>query len=86
MTDAKKPADAEAPGTDSYDKARDMAEKALGKYAEGHPREGDQLADKALRTDRHAVEDLVEELNEDAAVTGAPDLDAPAAKTGKDKA
>ena len=59
-----------------YEKARDLAEAALGEYAKGDEKKGDKLAEQAMRTDRHAVEELVEDLNEDAEVTGAPDLDA----------
>ena len=56
---------------DTYDKARDLAEAALGEYAHGHDEKGDKLAEQAVQTDRHAVEELVEELDEDAAATGA---------------
>ena len=62
---------------DTYDKARDLAEAALGEYAKGDEKKGDKLAEQAMKTDRHAVEELVDELNEDAEATGAPDLDAP---------
>ena len=62
---------------DAYDKARDLAEAALGEYAKGDERKGDKLAEQAMKTDRHAVEELVEDLNEDAEVTGVADVDAP---------
>ncbi len=55
----------------TYEKARGLAEAALDKYAHGAPKEGDKLAEKAVQTDRHAVEELVEEMDEDAKTTGA---------------
>ena len=65
MTDKKDTTEA------SYDKARDLAEAALEEYAHGDAKEGDKLAEKAVKTDRHAVEELVEEMDEDAANQGA---------------
>lgn len=56
---------------DTYEKARDLAEAALGEYAKGDEKKGDKLAGEAVKTDRHAVEELVEELDEDAETTGA---------------
>ena len=58
---------------ESYDKARDLAQAALGEYAHGNEKKGDKLAEQAVKIDRHAVEELVEELDEDAEVTGAAD-------------
>ncbi len=55
---------------ENYEKARDLAEAALDKYAHGAPKEGDKLAGEAVKIDRHAVEELVEELDENAAATG----------------
>ena len=55
---------------ETYDKARDLAEAALDKYAHGAPKEGDKLAARAVKIDRHAGEELVEEMDEDAAATG----------------
>ncbi len=60
----------------TYDKARDLAEAALGEYAKGDEKKGDKLAEQAMKTDRHAVEELVQDLDEDAAVTGVADVDA----------
>ncbi len=57
---------------DHYDEARDLAEAALDQYAKGHPRTGDKLAQEAVKTDRHAVEDLVEELGDEPAEAGSP--------------
>ncbi len=54
----------------TYDKAQDLAEAALEKYAHGDPKAGDKLAEKAVKTDRHAVEDLVADMDEDAGKKG----------------
>ncbi len=59
--------------TDTHEQARDLAEAALGEYAKGHEKQGDKLAEQAVKTDRHAVEELVEDLDEDARTTGAGD-------------
>ena len=56
---------------DKYDKARDLAEAALGEYAKGDEKKGDKLAEQAVKIDKHAVEELVEDLDEDAKTTGA---------------
>jgi hypothetical protein len=63
------------PNTDEhYEEARDLAEAALEQYAKGHPKVGDKLAGEAVQIDRHAVEDLVEEMgDEPAATSGAHD-------------
>lgn len=50
-----------------HDKARDLAEEALGAYAEGDEKKGDALAEKAI--DRSAVVEVVEDLDEDTAAT-----------------
>ena len=55
---------------DTYEKARDLAEAALEEYAHGQEKAGDKLAEQAVKTDRHAVEELVEEMDEDAETTG----------------
>ena len=55
----------------TYDKARDLAEAALEQYAHGDAKQGDKLAEKAVKTDRHAVKELVDEMDEDAANQGA---------------
>ena len=59
----------EKTGTE-HDKARDLAEDALGAYAKGDEKKGDALAEQAKKTDRSAVVEVVEELDEDAASTG----------------
>lgn len=53
-----------------HDKARDLAEEALGAYAKGDEKKGDALAEQAKTIDRSAVVEVVEDLDEDAAVTG----------------
>ncbi len=67
---------AEETTDDTYEKARDLAEAALGEYAHGNEKKGDKLAEQAVKTDRHAVEELVEELDEDAETTHAAKEDA----------
>jgi hypothetical protein len=54
----------------SYDRARDLAETALEEYAKGDKKKGDALADQAVQTDRRAVGDVVNEIDEDAQTTG----------------
>jgi hypothetical protein len=51
---------------DRHEQARDLAEKALEEYAKGDKKKGDQLAEEAAKIDRSAVEEVVEELDEDA--------------------
>ena len=62
--------------TDPSDKARDLAEAALGEYAKGDDEKGDRLAQQAIKIDKHAVEELARDLEEDAEVTGVADVDA----------
>ena len=62
---------------DTQDKssiARELSEQALGEYAKGNKAKGDQLAEQAVKTDRAAVEEVVNELEEDARTTGTPDV------------
>jgi hypothetical protein len=49
-----------------YDKARELAEDALKKTVEGDDKAADQLAEKAKATDMKAVEDVLQELDDDA--------------------
>ncbi len=49
-----------------YDKARELAEDALKKTVEGDDKAAEQLAQKAKATDMKAVEDVLQELDEDA--------------------
>jgi len=52
--------------SDKHEKARQLAEDALGAYAKGDQRKGDRLADEAQQIDRSAVEEVLEDLDEDA--------------------
>ena len=60
------PAEDAAPASDRHERARELAERALEEYAKGDKKKGDQLAEEAARIDRSAVEELVQELDEDA--------------------
>ena len=51
---------------DRHQQARDLAEQALEEYAKGDKKKGDELAEKAAQIDRSAVEEVVQELDEDA--------------------
>jgi hypothetical protein len=51
---------------DRHEKARDLGEAALGKLAEGHEAEADQLIEKAKKLDESALKEIVEDLDEDA--------------------
>lgn len=50
----------------AHDKARQLAEDALGAYAKGDRREGDRLAKEAKRLDRSAIVEVIDEIDEDA--------------------
>jgi hypothetical protein len=49
-----------------YDKARRLAEDALKKTVEGDDGSAEKLAEKAKATNQQAVEDVLQELDEDA--------------------
>lgn len=51
---------------DRHEQARMLAEQALEEYAKGDKKRGDELAEEAVRLDRSAVEEVVQELDEDA--------------------
>jgi hypothetical protein len=51
----------------SYDRAREMTEKALGVFVEGDEKTGAKLVEQAKGVDESAVRDVNEELEEDAA-------------------
>ena len=57
--------DTQAP-LDPHERARELAEQAMEEYAKGDKKKGDQLAEEAARIDRSAVEEVVQELDEDA--------------------
>lgn len=56
---------AQKPQEGSYDEARKLAEDALDAYAKGNPGKGDRLAEQAKDTNTQAVQDVVNELEED---------------------
>ena len=49
-----------------YDKARELAEDALKKAVDGDDKAAEKLAQEAKATDPQAVEDVLQELDEDA--------------------
>ena len=49
-----------------YEKARRLAEDALKKTVEGDDASAEKLAEKAKATNQQAVEDVLQELDEDA--------------------
>jgi hypothetical protein len=51
----------------SYDRAREMTEKALDAYVEGDEEAGGKLVEQAKNVNEAAVRDVHEELEEDAA-------------------
>jgi hypothetical protein len=51
---------------DRHERARALAEQALEAYAKGDKKKGDQLAEEAAELDRSAVEEVVQDLDEDA--------------------
>jgi uncharacterized protein Yka (UPF0111/DUF47 family) len=55
---------------EKHDQARGLTEQALEEYAKGNPQEADKLVEQAKKIDRSAVEEVVQELEEDAAQRG----------------
>lgn len=51
----------------SYDRAREMTEKALDAYVEGDDKKGSDLVEQAKGVNEAAVRDVHQELEEDAA-------------------
>jgi hypothetical protein len=51
----------------SYDRAREMTEKALDAYVEGDQATGEKLVDQAKRVNETAVRDVHADLEDDAA-------------------
>jgi len=50
----------------NYDKARELAENSLRKSVEGDDAAADRLAEDAKATNQQAVEDVLQDLDEDA--------------------
>ena len=68
MADQKSP----EPGDEQkQERARDLAEQALEQYSRGDQKGGDRLATEAVKVDRKAVEEVVQEIDEDLARNGA---------------
>ena len=63
---AKQGKDPARPDDDRHEKARDLGEAALGKLAEGREAEADRLIERAKKLDASALEEIVEDLEEDA--------------------
>jgi hypothetical protein len=57
----------------SYDRAREMTEKALDTYVEGDDKTGGKLVDQAKGVNEAAVRDVRDELEEDAASEHDPE-------------
>lgn len=53
-------------GDDRHEKARDLAEDALGELAKGREDEADRLIEEAKKLDKSALEEVVQDLAEDA--------------------
>ena len=53
--------------SDDHEKARSLAEAALEAFAKGEDKRGDDLAAQAAELDRSAVEEVVQDLDDDAA-------------------
>ena len=51
---------------DRHGKARELAEDALGELAKGHEDKADKLIEQAKKLDESALEDVVQDLDEDA--------------------
>jgi hypothetical protein len=60
-------ADNESAAPKSYDRAREMTEKALDAYVEGDEKKGGKLVDQAKGVNEAAVRDVHQELEDDAA-------------------
>lgn len=51
---------------DQHETARQLTEDALGAYVKGDQQKGNQLVEKAKKTDGSAVEEVIRDLDEDA--------------------
>ncbi|MBS0639138.1 MAG: hypothetical protein U1E70_29785 [Acetobacteraceae bacterium] len=56
----------------SYEKARDLTEKALDSYVESDDARGDELVEQAKAVNEKAVRDVQDELEEDAGAEHDP--------------
>ena len=53
-----------------HEKARDLTEQALDKLASGDEKAADKLIEKAKQMDKSAAEEVVRDMDEDAADRG----------------
>jgi hypothetical protein len=67
----------------SYDRAREMTEKALDAYVEGDEKTGGKLVEQAKAVNEAAVRDVHQDLEEDAASEHDPEKLGEAASKGK---
>ena len=68
MSDQRKEA-SKNPGQDNdeqHETARQMTEDALTEYVKGDQQKGNKLVEEAKRTDPSAVEEVLQDLDEDA--------------------
>ncbi len=65
--------DHESAAPKSYNRAREMTEKALEAFADGDEKGGARLVEQAKRVNEAAVRDVHEELEEDAASEHNPE-------------
>jgi hypothetical protein len=66
MSERKDTASGAGGKDDKHEDARQTTEDALGAYAKGDEKKGDELVEKARRTDDSAVKEVLEDLEEDA--------------------
>jgi hypothetical protein len=56
----------EATNDDKHETAREMTEDALDSYVKGDIKQGDRMVEEAKSTDSSAVEEVLQDLDEDA--------------------
>jgi hypothetical protein len=66
MTERKDNGSGSSGKDDKHESARQITEDALGAYAKGDDKKGDDLVEKAKQTDSSAVEEVLDDLEEDA--------------------
>ena len=63
---ARQGTDEGQPNEDRHEKARELAEDALGELAKGREDKADRLIEEAKKLDESAVVEVVQDLEEDA--------------------
>ena len=63
---ARQGTDERQPNEDRHEKARELAEDALGELAKGQEDKADRLIEEAKKLDESAVVEVVQDLEEDA--------------------